>query len=261
MSNSDESSVPIQTTTIKRIIDENYRIKTFGLGVSIPEAKPGQFAMVWVPQVGERPMSIGSGAPLSFTVSKVGPVSEALHKLKKGDLFSFRGPFGNGFKFPKSAKPKTQKSRLLLVGGGYGVVPLSFLAEEAKKKKISVTAIIAARNADDILFEGRFRKSCAKVIVATDDGSKGFKGNAVQAAKAENLSSFDCVFSCGPEKMMYYLALACKDAKVQCQLSLERQMKCGMGICGSCAIGGKLVCKDGPIFSGEDALGMKEFGK
>ncbi|MEK6979307.1 MAG: dihydroorotate dehydrogenase electron transfer subunit [Candidatus Micrarchaeota archaeon] len=255
MSNPDESSVPMQTTSVKRIIDENYRIKTFELGVSLPEAKPGQFAMVWVPHIGERPMSIGSGAPLSFTVAKVGPVSEALHKLKEGDLFSFRGPFGNGFNIGSKSYKK-----ILLVGGGYGVVPLSFLAEAAKKKKFSVTAIIAARNASEIVLEKRLKKAC-KVIVATDDGSKGFKGNAVQAAKAENLSSFDCVFSCGPEKMMYFLALACKDAKVPCQLSLERQMKCGMGICGSCAMNGKLVCKDGPIFSGEEALGMKDFGK
>jgi len=256
MFNPDESTVPMQTTTIKRIIEENYRIKTFELDTSLSCSKPGQFAMVWVPRVGERPMSIGSGAPLSFTVAKVGPVSEALHKLKKGDLFSFRGPFGNGFNFSS----KTYK-KILLVGGGYGVVPLSFLAEEAKKKKISVTAIIAARSAEEIILEKQLKKSCSKVIIATDDGSKGFKGNAVQAAKAENLSSFDCVFACGPEKMMYYLALACREAEVPCQLSLERQMKCGMGICGSCAIGSKLVCKDGPIFSGEDALGMKEFGK
>lgn len=253
----DESSVPMQTTRIKRIIEENYRIKTFELSTFLPKAKPGQFAMVWVPNVGERPMSIGSGEPLSFTVAKVGPVSEALHSLKQGDLFSFRGPFGNWFELPER---KTRNAKLLLVGGGYGVVPLSFLAEEAKKKKLNVTAIVAARNANEILLEGRLKKSCSKVIVATDDGSKGYKGNAVQAAKAEGPESFDCVFSCGPEKMMYYLALACREAKVQCQLSLERQIKCGMGICGSCAMDGKLVCRDGPVFSGEAALKIKDFG-
>ena len=147
MSNPDESSVPMQTTSVKRIIDENYRIKTFELGVSLPEAKPGQFAMVWVPHIGERPMSIGSGAPLSFTVAKVGPVSEALHKLKEGDLFSFRGPFGNGFNIGSKSYKNSSRRRWLRSCSAF------VSSRSCKKKKFSVTAIIAARNASEIVLE------------------------------------------------------------------------------------------------------------
>jgi len=249
---------------IKKIEEENYRVKTFVLDAKIdtkPAAAPGQFIMVWIPGIGERPFSLLSGKPVSISVANVGNVSEALHKLKQGETISFRGPYGNGFEF---AGCKTRDSKLLLVAGGYGVVPLYFLAKEAKAKKLKITVIIGARNKKDIIFEERFRKLGADVIVATDDGSAGFRGNAVDAAKKQGrdgLKNFDCVYSCGPEKMMYFLAIACRDAEVPCQLSLERYMKCGLGICGSCDLNGMIVCRDGPVFEGEKALSFSEFGK
>jgi dihydroorotate dehydrogenase electron transfer subunit len=241
-----------QTVKIAKVTEENYRIKTFELDVNIA-AKPGQFIMVWVPGVGERPFSLLSSNPLRLTIAKVGPVSEAIHKLGVGDQLTFRGPLGNGFDFRKFDK-------LLLVGGGYGVVPLYFLAKEAISEKKSVTVIIAARTEKDVVLEKYFSDMGAKVIVSTDDGSKGFKGNAVDAAKHEGLKNFDCVFSCGPEKMVYFLAKSCEEAKVKSQLSLERYMKCGIGICGSCDLGGFCVCRDGPIFDGEKLLKIQDFG-
>ncbi len=241
-----------QTTKIAKISEENYRIKTFELDAKI-NAKPGQFIMVWVPGVGERPFSLLSSNPITLTIAKVGPVSEAIHKLKTGDKLTFRGPVGNGFDFKKYKK-------LLLVGGGYGVVPLYFLAKNAIAENKSVTVIIAARNEKDIVLEKNFSALGAKVIISTDDGSKGFKGNAVDAAKQE-LKNHDCVFSCGPEKMVYFLALACEESSVKCQLSLERYMKCGIGICGSCDLGGLCVCRDGPVFEGKKLLKIEEFGR
>lgn len=241
-----------RTVKVTSIKEDNYRIKTLECDSSIV-AKPGQFVMVWVPGVGERPFSLLSANPLSLTIAKVGPVSEAIHKLNTGDLFTFRGPLGNGFDFKKHNK-------ILLVGGGYGVVPLYFLAKEAVAEKKSVTVILAARNDKDIVLENLFSALGVKVITATDDGSKGFKGNAVDAAKKEGLKDFDCVFSCGPEKMVYFLALACKESGVPSQVSLERYMKCGIGVCGSCDLGGLCVCRNGPVFEGEKMLKISEFG-
>ncbi|MFA6531229.1 MAG: dihydroorotate dehydrogenase electron transfer subunit [Candidatus Micrarchaeia archaeon] len=251
-----EGKVPFITAKITKVSEENYRIKTFETDAKI-DGKPGQFVMVWVPGVGERPFSLLNANPVSLTIANVGRVSDAIHKLKVGDKLTFRGPLGNGFELETGKKAK----KILLVGGGYGVVPLYWLASEAKNKKISVTMVVGARNEKDIIFTEKFKRAGANVVVATDDGTLGFKGNAVEAAKKEGMEKFDCVCSCGPEKMMYYLALACKEAKVPCQLSLERHMKCGLGICGSCDLNGFSVCRDGPVFEGEKALSFSEFGK
>lgn len=251
-----EEKVPFITANIAKASEENYRIKTFETDAKI-DGKPGQFVMVWVPGVGERPFSLLNCNPVSLTIANVGPVSNEIHSLTPGDKLTFRGPLGNGFGLETGKKAK----KILLVGGGYGVVPLYWLASEAKNKKIAVTMIIGARTEKDIIFAERFRQSGAKVVVATDDGTLGFKGNAVEAAKNEGIGKFDCIYSCGPEKMMYFLALACKEAKVPCQLSLERYMKCGLGVCGSCDLDGISVCRDGPVFEGEKALSFSEFGK
>jgi dihydroorotate dehydrogenase electron transfer subunit len=241
------------TARLVSVTDENYRIKTFVVDAKI-KAKPGQFMMVWVPKVGERPFSLLSGSPLSFSIAKVGLVSEALHNLKAGEKISFKGPLGNGFKLGNA-------KRILLVGGGYGVVPLYWLAQEAMGKGVQISVIIGARNEKDIIFDEQFRKLGVDLLVATDDGSKGFKGNAVEAAKSKNIKSFDLVCSCGPEKMMYFLGKACEEAGVPSQLSMERYMKCGLGICGSCDLNGIAICREGPVLEGKKALTLTEFGK
>lgn len=259
MKNQTDRKAMMVTAKIKSIAQENHKTKTFELDCSL-KSKPGQFCMVWVPGIGEKPFSIMQCNPLSFTVVDVGPVSNALHALKQGDLLTFRGPFGNGFSVSRHG---TQDSGpILLVGGGCGTVPLYFLASEARKKGIGVTVIIAAKSEKDLLMEPHFNQAGCHIVLATDDGSKGFKGNAVECAKTEiEKKKFDAVYSCGPEKMMYYLAQLCKEKAVSCELSLERYMKCGMGICGSCAINGMFVCRDGPVFTGEKALSFTEFGK
>ena len=135
------------------------------------------FFMLWIPHVGERPMSIGSANPLSLTVANVGKVSSALHNSKEGDLISFRGPIGNGFSIPKNAK------NILLVGGGYGVVPLAFLAKVAKEQGVKSTAIIGARKKEDIIYAKNFENLGSEVLVTTDDGNMGLKGNALDGVK------------------------------------------------------------------------------
>lgn len=104
----------------------------------------------------------------------------------------------------------------------------------------------------------------AQVLISTDDGSCGEKCFATDLLeKVLTEKKIDFVFSCGPELMMKRVAEICRDAKIPCELSLERFMKCGIGVCGSCAMddSGFCVCSDGPIIAGEKALKMVEFGK
>jgi len=247
---------PVRTARIKKIEVENYRVKTLQIDYELENAQPGQFLMVWIPKVGERPMSIGDGKPLTISVADVGKVSHAISSLKEGELISFRGPLGKPFILPKNAK------RILVIGGGYGVVPLYFLCRFAKNKKIETNAVIGARAANDIIYEKRLASTCKDVFITTDDGSRGKKGNVMAEAEALIKSKkFDCVYSCGPERMMGAVAQSCKAQKVPCQLSLERYMKCGVGVCGSCDCGGKTVCRDGPVFDGEEMLSNPDFGK
>lgn len=247
---------PMRTASVKKTSEENYRVETLELDTALEGAAPGQFIMVWMPGSGERPISIGNDDPLTISVANVGKVSGAICELRSGSMISYRGPLGKPFTIPENAK------RILLVGGGYGVVPLHFLAKTAKKAGVEAIAVVGARNERDIIYDKRLGQWCKKVLVTTDDGSRGKKGNVM--AEVEPLLANDgisCVYACGPERMMMAVAQTCKAKKIACQVSLERYMKCGVGVCGSCDLGGKTCCRDGPVFSGEEALALAEFGK
>ena len=115
-----------ETFRIIRVRRENDRTKTLMFDHALP-AKPGQFVMAWLPGVDEKPFSIAADDPLALMVVAVGPMSEALHRLGVGDRVWIRGPLGQGFRLPDDPGSK----RMLLVGGGYGVAPLLFLARRA----------------------------------------------------------------------------------------------------------------------------------
>jgi len=241
---------------VKKVVKENYRVTTIEVEHALEDAVPGQFIMVWIPGAGEKPMSIGNRYPLTISVADVGPFSGALSKLKSGDMLSFRGPYGKPFIIPKGSK------RILVIGGGYGVVPMYFLARTAKEEGIETVAVIGGRSIKDIIYEKQLFAVCREVFITTDDGSRGKKGNVM--AEASSLiegKGFDCVYCCGPERMMHAIATLCKEHGIACQVSVERYMKCGVGVCGSCSVDGRLCCIDGPVFSAEDALALSEFGK
>jgi dihydroorotate dehydrogenase electron transfer subunit len=247
---------PIRTAIVRKVVDENYRVKTIELECDLPKALPGQFLMVWVPGAGEKPMSIGNSNPLTISVANVGKVSGELHELKPGGMVSFRGPLGKPFNIPERAKC------ILVVGGGYGVVPMYFLAKVARENKIDTLAVVGAKTAKDIVWEKQLFTVCKEVFITTDDGTRGMKGNVL--AEAQRLiegKKIDSVYACGPERMMEAVARLCMQHNVPCEVSVERYMKCGVGVCGSCAIGGKLCCVDGPVFSAQEALSFPEFGK
>lgn len=244
----------IYTNPVKKVVEENYRVKSIEIGHDM-EALPGQFLMVWVPGEGEKPMSIGNNRPLTISVANVGKVSSKICSLKEGDLISYRGPFGRPFDFPEKEK------RILVVGGGYGIVPLYFLAKTAKENGLEAYGVVGGKTGKDIIFEKQLFAVCKEAFITTDDGSRGKKGTVmVETEWLIESKKFGCVYACGPEKMMKAVAEMCRKHNVPCEVSLERYMKCGVGVCGSCAINGRLTCLEGPVFSGEDALAMSEFG-
>jgi dihydroorotate dehydrogenase electron transfer subunit len=229
---------------------ESHDTRTFGFAMK-GNAKAGQFVMVWIPGVDEVPMSLSSvGDVKSITVKAIGEATAALHALKEGDLIGVRGPYGNGFSIGKNEK-------VLAVGGGVGIAALM-----PAIRANGIDVVIGARNKAEVIMEAEAKRYSKNVWVSTDDGSHGFKGNAVELAKdVLKRKKYDLVIGCGPEVMLYFLHKACAELGVKCQLSLERFMKCGAGLCGSCVMDGMRVCEDGPVFDSAQITKLKEFGR
>ena len=249
-----------RTVKLDRIIDETPSIRSFWFSdTTLHQANPGQFAMVWVPGIDEVPMSVlalHGKSEAGVVIKKGGPVSTALWEKKVGDPFWVRGPYGHPFSVGHHHK-------LLVVGGGTGLVPLLSLLVHFRGR--DVTLITGARTSSELLFKDWLiadsKEHQFKLIFATDDGTYGEK-NQVPKVAEEILGKqrFDAIYTCGPEPMMkkiYDLA-----TKMHChiQVSLERVFKCGVGICAACVIGPYLVCHDGPVFSEIELSGMPEFG-
>ena len=240
-------------TTILASTTEARDIKT--ITVRYPKAViPGQFFMIWIPGVDEIPMSVSEITKdvKAITFRKIGDATHALYHLSPGIKIGVRGPYGNGFKL-------TGK-HLLFVGGGTGIAMLAPAVEQARKRKLKSTVIIGVKTKNELFFEDRLRSCGATVLASTDDGSKGYKGFASDLSKnILKKEKIDAVFTCGPEPMMKTILSCCKT--IPFQASLERYMKCSIGICGQCCIGkGLRVCLDGPIFDGKTLTKVEDFG-
>lgn len=212
--------------------------------------RPGQFLMVWLPGIDEKPYTISYHSKNRFgiTIEAKGLFSQKAVTLTKGDLVGFRGPFGNGFAIDTS-------SRAAVVAGGCGMAPLAPLVEKLSR---TTCCIHGARSKEFILYPDRFetpRQFC------TDDGSFGQKGLVTDLLEREINSGrkFDMVYTCGPEIMMAEVFSLCEAHRIPCQVSLERYMRCGFGVCGACVCGDRVVCKDGPVFGSDTIRKMKDF--
>jgi dihydroorotate dehydrogenase electron transfer subunit len=204
-------------------------------------------------------MSISSSSGKSFGVSiyAAGPFSNFAVKARAGDIAGFRGPLGTSFSIGK------EKS-LALVGGGCGCAPLAFLADEALKKKKKVFFLQGARSKEYLFFTERMKKAGAEVMVSTDDGSAGRKGFVTDVLRTLlQKGEIGKICTCGPEIMMKKVVGLSDEFKIPCELSLERYMKCGMGICGQCAVDpmGIRMCVEGPVIKKETVEKIIEFGK
>ncbi len=251
----------IRIVRVEEVIDESPTVRTLIFKDALcANAKPGQFTMVWMPRIDELPMSVmisEKDGCAALTIRKHGPTSTALYNIRVNSLLGVRGPYGNSF--------DVKKGNVLLVGGGTGLVPLMRLAKLLVKKKCDVTFIMGSRTKDEVIFEefakNILRKIKGRIIVTTEDGSYGVKGLATDAvAKVIGRNDFDMIHTCGPERMMKKVLELANDNGISAQASLERLMKCGIGICCSCCVGRYLVCKDGPVIDGEEVMKLAEFG-
>ena len=166
---------------IEEVITETPTVKTLVFKDSLSySAKPGQFLMIWIPRIEELPMSVMIHPKTGYaavTIRKFGIGSTALFNKKLGDLIGLRGPYGNKFRLRKKDR------KILIVGGGTGLVPLLRLAYYANEKKINCTIVIGARTKEEVFFEKITREiirgTNSSLSVCTDDGSYGTKGTSV----------------------------------------------------------------------------------
>ncbi len=245
---------------VEKVIDETPTVRTLIFSDDVmASALPGQFAMVWIPGINELPMSVmitNQSEKAAFTVRRHGVASTGLFNVGVGDKIGVRGPYGNSFDL--------KQGKLLLVGGGTGLVPMMRLLTFVNITD-DVTVLIGAKSKQEVFFEELANKLLEKnphrVIVTTDDGSygeKGFVTDMVEKLVSDN--HYDGVYTCGPEIMMFKTVRYSRSKGLFVQASLERMMKCGVGICGSCCVGEDLVCRDGTVFDGDRLLSNKEFG-
>ena len=254
----------IRIVAIKDVIEETPSVKTFVFYDKLSSnAKPGQFLMVWIPRAEELPMSVmisNKRDHAAITVRKHGFGSTSLYEKMKNDIIGIRGPYGNYFSVSNDLKHP------LLIGGGTGLVPLMRLASVVNKIPRKCTIIMGAKTKDEVLFKDLTNeildKTSNNMIVTTEDGSYGIKGVVTDALKSiiKN-EKFDMIYTCGPELMMKNIYDLSVIHSIPIQASLERYMKCGIGICASCCINDKLVCKDGTVFNENQLSNMLEFGK
>lgn len=217
------------------------------------EAMAGQFVEVY-PDNGinllSRPISIceinKEEGILRLVFQIVGKGTKLFSELKFGDEIRLLGPCGNGYTL--------SEGKSVLVGGGIGVPPLIETCKQLKGKKI---VVLGFRSGSFLVEE--FEKLGAKVYVATDDGSVGFKGNVVDLLRAEGIKG-DMIYSCGPKIMLKFLSMYAEENNIPCQVSMEERMACGIGACVGCVVqikdgegwAYKKVCKDGPVFDSRE---------
>lgn len=206
---------------------------------------PGQFLMIELPGVFlRRPFSVYNfkNGILSFLYKVVGKGTDSLSKMQFGTL-EFLGPLGNGYDL------KTYKNlNNVLVAGGTGIASLHFLATKLKNNG---TLYYGARSKKDLLCLDKFKTMGWRIIVSTEDGSKGYKGYVTDILE-EKIKDTDKIFVCGPTPMLKKVTQIAKEKNVKGFVSLEEKMACGIGNCQGCAvkIDGqvRMVCKDGPVF-------------
>jgi len=237
------------------LIEESSTVRTLVFKDDLcSKAKPGQFMMVWIPGVDEIPMSISMMRDdlAGLTVRKVGEASNALFNMKVNSIIGIRGPYGNSF--------TPIIGNVMIIGAGTGLAPLIPLSDILAKQKVAIDMIIGGKTIEEFVFVNRAKEVLSRtkssMIITTEDGSHGIKGLATDAIlPILKEKKIDMIYTCGPELMMKKVFEIAQEFNLPVQASLERVMKCGIGICGSCCIGGYRVCKDGPIF---DSLMLKE---
>ena len=216
------------------------------------EAVPGQFLALYSREDSRmlpRPISIcetdGASGKVRVVYRVAGAGTEEFSRLQKGDRLDILGPLGNGF-------PLKKGRRAFLMGGGIGIPPMVQLAKELDCEM----QIIAGYR--DELFLTEELAACGPLYVATEDGSAGTKGNVMDAVREQGLTA-DLIYACGPKPMLRAVQAYAKERGIECYISMEERMACGIGACLACVcqsakvdahsqVKNKRICKDGPVF-------------
>ena len=217
--------------------------------------EPGQFVTLWLPEVDEKPFSVSDLTDdyLEITVKAVGPFTKELMNRRKGDFIGMRGPFGKGFSL---------KDDTLLVGGGIGMAPLRFLARALRESGRDYRLIFGIRTAADLPFLDEYR-SLPGCTIVSEDGSVGNKGlvtqfmdSVIEEGRIRHISG------AGPERMLMAVRDLAESRHLPFELSFERYMKCGIGICGQCCMDGSglRLCVDGPVLDATKLAQITEIG-
>lgn len=237
-----------------RRINSDHSLLELKSEIQLDGILPGQFANILVDKSNSvflrRPFSIYQvdykNDLLSVLIKRIGEGTISLSETKEGDNLSVIFPLGKGFTIPKL------NSKVLLVGGGVGIAALMILASELHKEGHKVNILLGARKAEDLIELEVFGKF-GNLFTTTEDGSHGTKGFVTNHELfGDNFSSFDMVYTCGPEPMMRAVAHIARKHNVECEVSLENTMACGYGVCLCCVTetidGHKCVCTEGPVF-------------
>ena len=230
-------------------------------------AEPGQFVNVKCAEgydpLLRRPLSIHRISKehkrFELLYEVVGKGTELLSHSSVGSEIDILGPLGKGF----TVNPDKKIS--ILVAGGMGVAPLLFLAEYLKNKVKVLYILIGAKSRDLVLCEEEFKNISDQVLIATDDGSYGKKGfisdlllNFLNDQLGTRDAGLATIYSCGPQPMLRAISDLAFQKKIDCQVSMEQKMACGIGTCLGCVIqtkdGYKKVCDEGPVFDGKDII-------
>ncbi len=253
--------VPARVEGVERETHDTFTLEVAGEDEPLPGFQPGQFSMIYAFGVGELPISI-SGDPfeprrLTYTVRAVGKATEWLVSRKRDDRVGLRGPFGTGWPVEKA-----RGRDVLVVAGGIGLAPLRPVIYSVLRNRSDFGRLVllyGARSPKDLLYRRQMRlwgrHPDFQVLSTVDYGGLQWKGNVgvvttlIRRARIEPERTVAMV--CGPEIMMRFVAAELEGrglAPGNIFLSMERNMKCGIGHCGHCQHGPVFVCKDGPVF-------------
>lgn len=243
----------LKVNSVEALSDKHVLIKLTH-SEPLPEMLPGQFVEVRVDDSPStflrRPISINNvdyeHNELWLLVAAVGDGTRRLQQLRSGDTLNCVLPLGNSFTLPE--KPG---AKVLLVGGGVGVAPLLYLGRKIKAMGMQPTFLLGARTAKDVLEKPLFEE-VGRVLITTEDGSEGEKGFVTNHSVLAS-ENFDLISTCGPKPMMMAVARYAYKNDIECEVSLENKMACGVGACLCCVEktveGNKCVCKDGPVMN------------
>jgi NAD(P)H-flavin reductase len=250
---------PFRVVSRRRELADTWTLELEPVAGEPVRPRPGQFTMLYAFGVGEVPISVSGDVtgPLVHTVRAVGAVSQAICASKPGAVLGVRGPFGNAWPVEEAAG-----SDVVVVAGGIGLAPLRPAVYEllGRRREFGEVALLyGSRTPGDLLFgkelqrlRGRFD---LQVDVTVDTAEQGWQGKVGVVPKLVAGARFDpasaVALVCGPEVMMHYAARALLERGVPAEriyISMERNMRCGLGHCGHCQLGTTLICRDGPVY-------------